>query len=142
MRTHSLRRLAGSTLGVLVLGVSSFALAAPAGAAESDSADSGARHRVHLTDEQKQCLSDQGITRPVRPLTPEKIEALKAAAEACDIKLPNRHRPNLTDEQKQCLSEHGVTRPVRPLTPEKVQALKAAAEACGIQRPAGDGAQS
>jgi len=48
---------------------------------------------LHLTDEQKKCLQDHGITRPLRPLTPEKIAALKAAAQACGIQLPNRGAP-------------------------------------------------
>ena len=46
-------------------------------------------NRPQLTDTQKQCLKDQGITRPIRPLTPEKIAALKAAAQACGISRSN-----------------------------------------------------
>ena len=95
MNRSTLRRLVGTGLTAAALSVSAVAFAAPAGAADAgtaaDTAAGGARHhRLHLTDTQKQCLKDQGITRPIRPLTPEKITALKAAAKTCDIKLPNR----------------------------------------------------
>ena len=148
MKNHSFRQLIGAGVACAALSVSAIGLAAPAGAAESgsDSTSGGARHhRLHLTDEQKQCLEDQGVTRPVRPLTKEKIAALKAAAKACDIKLPKHlgHKGNLTDEQKQCMEGQGITRPIRPLTPEKIAALKAAAQACGIELPnRGGSAQS
>ena len=92
MNHSSLRRLVGTGLTAAALSVSAVAFAAPAGAADAGTAaDTSARHhRLHLTDTQKQCMKDHGITRPIRPLTPEKITALKAAAKACDIKLPNR----------------------------------------------------
>jgi mRNA-degrading endonuclease toxin of MazEF toxin-antitoxin module len=132
MNRTSLRNLVATGIATMALTVAAVGIAAPAGAADA----SGARHRrVHLTADQKQCLSDHGITRPIRPLTPEKVTALKAAAQACDIKLPKRLGHRLTADQKQCLSDHGITRPIRPLTPEKVTALKAAAQACGITRP-------
>ena len=135
MRSTKIRRLIGTGAGCLVLGLSAVAIGSPVGAAEG----SDARRRPTLTREQKQCLEEQGITRPIRPLTHEKRAALKAAAQACGIERPARtHRPgrNLTDEQKQCLEEQGITRPIRPLTHEKRAALKAAAQACGIERPA------
>jgi len=92
MNRTTLRRLVGTGLTAVALSVSAVAI--PAGAADTGTADTGARgarhHRLHLTDTQKQCMKDQGITRPIRPLTPEKITALKAAAKACDITL--RHR--------------------------------------------------
>ncbi len=94
MNRSTLRRLVGTGLTAAALSVSAVAFTAPAGAADAGTTDTetrGARHhRLHLTDTQKQCLKDQGITRPIRPLTPEKVTALKAAAKACDIKLPNR----------------------------------------------------
>jgi mRNA-degrading endonuclease toxin of MazEF toxin-antitoxin module len=139
-RTSTLRRMLGTGLGCVVLGATVVAMAAPAGAA--DAPDAGARrHRVHLTAEQKQCLSQQGITRPVRPLTPEKVQQLKAAAKACDIQLPLRKHV-LTAEQRQCMQQQGITRPIRPLTPEKVQKIKDAATACGVQLPARFGAKA
>ena len=132
-RTSNLRRMLGTGLGCVVLGATVVAMAAPAGAADASPAG-GRRHRVHLTAEQKQCLAEHGVTRPIRPLTPEKVQQLKDAATACDIKLPLR-RHLLTAEQKQCLAQQGITRPIRPLTPEKVQQLKDAATACDIKLP-------
>ena len=93
MNRTTLRRLVGTGVTAAALSVSAVAFAAPAGAADTGTAadTGGARHhRLHLTDTQKQCMKDHGITRPIRPLTPEKVTALKAAAKACDIKLPNR----------------------------------------------------
>ena len=94
MNRSTLRRLVGTGLTTAALSVSAVAFVAPAGAADTstaaNTAGGGRHHRLHLTNTQKQCLKDQGITRPIRPLTPEKITALKAAAKACDIKLPNR----------------------------------------------------
>ena len=134
--TKNLRRLIGTGLGCVVLGATMVTMAVPAGAADgTDTTAPDAGHRAHLTVEQRQCMKDQGITRPIRPLTPEKIQQLKDAAKACDIKLPAR-KHLLTADQKQCLSQHGITRPVRPLTPEKIQQLKDAAKACDIKLPA------
>ncbi len=133
-RTSTLRRMLGTGLGCVVLGATVVALAAPASAADATNPTGALRHRVHLTAEQKQCLADHGVTRPIRPLTAEKIQKIKDAAQACDIKLPLR-RHLLTAEQKQCLADHGVTRPIRPLTPEKIQKIKDAARACDIKLP-------
>lgn len=137
MKNFTFRRLIGAGIACAALSVSAVAVAAPAGAdtGTTPNVTAQGRHaRVHLTDEQKKCLADHGITRPLRPLTKEKIAALKAAAKACDVKLPNRgHR--LTDDQKKCLADHGVTRPIRPLTKEKIEALKTAAKACDIKLP-------
>jgi len=137
MRTLTLRRLVATGAGALALGIASIGIAAPAGAA-TDSATKAGHHRLHLTAEQKQCMKDAGITRPVRPLTQEKIAAIKAAAAKCNIKVPANfgHRVHLTNDQQQCLEQHGVSFPVRPLTQEKIQTLRSAAQACGIQRPA------
>ena len=140
-RTSTLRRMLGTGLGCVVLGATVVALAAPAGAADATNPTGALRHRVHLTAEQKQCLADHGVTRPIRPLTPEKIQKIKDAAQACDIKLPLRHRL-LTAEQRQCMHQQGITRPIRPLTPEKVQKIKDAAPACGVQLPARFGAKA
>ena len=48
--------------------------------------------RPQITDAQKQCLADQGVTPPVKPadgsrpeLTQEQRDALRAAAEACGL---------------------------------------------------------
>ncbi len=52
----------------------------------------GRNHRVNLTDEQKSCLKEQGVTRPERgtPPSAELREKMKAAAEACDIEVPGK----------------------------------------------------
>ena len=96
-----------------------------------------ARRRPALTDAQKQCLADQGVTLPQRPAadgtgqrpsppTDEQRAAFRAAAEACGLPTPpaGDHRPGfggpggprpaLTDAQKQCLADQGVTLPQRP----------------------------
>jgi hypothetical protein len=89
-RTSTLRRMLGTGLGCVVLGATVVTLAAPAGAADAPGGAGARRHRVHLTAEQRQCLADQGITRPIRPITPQKVQKLKDAAAACDITLPAR----------------------------------------------------
>ncbi|MEX1009500.1 MAG: hypothetical protein WD271_16915, partial [Acidimicrobiia bacterium] len=57
--------------------------------------------RFQLSDTQKQCLTDQGVTLPERsangerpaPPTDEQRAAMRAAAEACDIPLPAHGGP-------------------------------------------------
>jgi len=99
-----------------------------------------------LTDEQRQCLHDAGLTRPGADATAEErkaaLEALRAAAEGCGIELPERTGPfaDITDEQKACLDAAGLARPGAEATPEErraaLEALAAAAEECGIDLPA------
>ncbi len=154
MKTTKLRTaLAAGGMGALALtGV--FA-ATPAGAA--DTAKHPSRHAAFakLTDAQKQCLTDQGLTRPTsRPTSPpsqEQIKKLKAAAKECGIKLPAHpgrgdHRgpggeqfQQLTQEQRDCLTNAGLTRPEGRPTAEQFQKLRAAAAECGITIPT-DGA--
>jgi hypothetical protein len=59
---------------------------------DSDSSDRGRHGHRRLTDEQRDCLAEQGVTKPAErpdgPPTQEQIDALKAAAEACGIELP------------------------------------------------------
>ena len=43
-----------------------------------------------LTDAQRQCLADAGITRPTGPPTDEQRAAMRSAAEGCGITL-GRH---------------------------------------------------
>jgi hypothetical protein len=135
-RSSKFRRMIGTGLGAVVLGVTVVAMAAPAGAADGTTTPAGgtARHRVHLTTDQKQCLASHGVTRPIRPLTKEKIATIQAAAKACNLRIPRLQRL-LTAEQKQCLASHGVTRPIRPLTKEKVATIRAAAKACDVKVP-------
>ncbi len=130
-----------------VLALNSLATADTAGATGS-----GAAH-PSLSDAQKQCLADEGVTLPVKPadgsrpqLSQEQRDALRQAREACG--LPPRTvrghgpHPSLSDAQKQCLADEGVTLPVKPadgsrpqLSQEQRDALRQAREACGL--PAG-----
>lgn len=113
--------------------------------------DSGApnrhRHRLPLTATERQCLIDQGVTRPETKPTAEQRAALRAALDACGIEHPvararaGRFLRNLTEEQRDCLkSELGAEaggdgqRP-RLASPERRQALQDAAAACGITLP-------
>ena len=149
--SHRLRRaVAISAVGLACLAGSAGAVSASAGdptPTTSPTSTSGKHLLGRLTPEQRACLKEQGITRPIRPLTAEKLQALKAAADACGIDLAPRHHPHLrhkvrafikdlSPEQRSCLKENGVKRPFRPVTVEKLQTLRDAAEACDIDLPA------
>ena len=77
---------------VPVLGLNSLATADTGDTGAASAAD-GQRHpRPALTDAQRQCLAEQGVTLPTRPadgtrpqLTEEQRAALRAAAEACGL---------------------------------------------------------
>lgn len=62
------------------------------GSPGSGSSDDGHHGHRRLTDEQRDCLAEQGVTKPAErpdgPPTQEQIDKLKAAAEACGIELP------------------------------------------------------
>jgi hypothetical protein len=152
--TKRFPRRVGIVAGFLALaalpavGVGAFAAAAT-GSGEA-SAEGTTLRRPQVTDAQKQCLTDHGVTLPAtgeRPqgLTDEQRAAFRAAAQACGISLP-AHGPRLglSDAQKQCLTDQGVTLPVRPAngerptppTDEQRAAFRAAAQACGITLPA------
>jgi len=142
--TKWIPRKVGIVVGFLALaalpalGAGVFA-AADAATAEPFGEESGRPTRPALTDAQKQCLADQGVTLPQRPAeggtgerpappTEEQRAAFRAAAEACGLPTPpaGEGRPGrggpgfggprtaLTDEQKQCLADQGVTLPPRP----------------------------
>ena len=105
------------------------------------SADAGHHRggRLNLTDTQKTCLTDAGITKPEGRPTQAERDAFKAAAQTCGITLPERNgigRLNLTDEQKTCLTDAGITKPEGRPTQAERDAMKAAAETCGITLPA------
>jgi hypothetical protein len=157
---------------VVVAGLAVVSFGSFAGADDTGSGTPGATapdgsprpHHAPLTDDQKQCLANQGVTLPTKPAdgtrpappTDAQREAFHAAATACGLPVgdgpgfggPSGPRPMLTDDQKQCLADHGVTPPARPAdgtrpappTDAERQAFRAAAEACGIappNRPAG-----
>lgn len=133
---------------VAAVGVTAAMAAGVSGAAsEADGAARPVRHLISdLTDEQRQCLHDAGLTRPGADATAEErkaaLEAFRAAAEGCGIELPERTGPfaDITDEQKACLDAAGLARPGAEATPEErraaLEALAAAAEECGIDLPA------
>jgi hypothetical protein len=139
-----------------VLALNSLATADPSSGAGNGREASTRPSPPQLTDAQKQCLADQGVTLPVKPadgsrpeLTQEQRDALRQAREKCGLPtmLRRGHGPGgaLTDAQKQCLADQGVTLPVKPadgsrpeLTQEQRDAMREAAAACGL--PTGPGA--
>ena len=146
-------RLALTVLAGLALTVALAPAAFAVNEGDADQSSSGNRppHRLNLTDEQRQCLQDQGLEKPARgedgkrvKPTDEQREAFRQAAEACGIELPAKpNRPKLTDEQRQCLQDQGLEKPARgedgkrvKPTDEQREAFRQAAEACGIELPA------
>ena len=122
---------------------------ASAGTASADAARTKARGWwAGLTDDQRTCLQDQDITRPVGRLADAERTALRAkveaAAKTCDVTLPfagpRAFWDGLSTEQRDCIKDAGVNRPWGPLTKEQRQAvradLRAAAEKCGVALPA------
>jgi len=138
------RSVAGIAVAAVIGAGALFVL--PAAGFASDAADAAeatefVRHRHdRLTDEQRDCLAEQGITRPdSRPSAEERQalrEQMREAAEACDIERPE---PLLSDEQRACLDEQGISRPDgRPSMAERRafrEQLRGAAEECGIELP-------
>jgi hypothetical protein len=133
---------------VPVLALNSLATADPG---TSSTTEEGAGVRHGLTDAQRQCLAEQGVTLPARAvggarpeLSQEQRDALRQAAAACGLPAGPRRglRVGLTDAQRQCLAEQGVTLPgraadgTRPaLTQEPRAAFRQAAAACGLWLP-------
>ena len=75
-----------------VLALNSLATADTGGASGSGASHPARPAHPALTDAQKQCLADQGVTRPEKPadgsrpqLTQEQRDALRQAREACDL---------------------------------------------------------
>lgn len=157
---HS-HRIAAFAVAALA-GATSIGLLAPSASAQtdtsgnSDSSTATRPERPMLTDAQKQCLQDNGVTPPAKPAdgqtrtepTDAERAKRKAAFEACNIPLP-QHRggqghPMLTDAQKQCLQDNGVTKPAKPAdgqerakpTAEQRAKFEAAAKKCNIDLPA------
>ncbi len=125
---NRIRSALGLAAGIAVLvAVPTFGLGAVAGAATGDGGtEQRPGPRPQLTDEQRQCLGDQGVTPPERPVDgapvrpsdeqrAERRAAMKAAAEACG--LPERRgpgtRPGRAGEPRQCPDDQGAT-PDRP----------------------------
>ena len=93
------RSVAGIAVAAVIGAGALFAL--PAAGFASDAADAAdrtelVRHRhERLTDEQRECLAEQGITRPDGRPTPAERRALRQqlreAADECGIERPLRH---------------------------------------------------
>ena len=118
---------------VPVLGLNSLATADTGDTGAASAAD-GQRHpRPALTDAQRQCLAEQGVTLPTRRGDGTRPAAHRGAARSPERRgrglwsAPHaaagpRSAPVLTDAQRQCLAEQGVTcRPVRPTAPRRVR---------------------
>ena len=107
-----------------------------------------------LTDEQRQCLRDAELTRPLgRPTVQQRddlIAEVHAAADSCGITLPTRpgaqareraraYWLGLTDEQRQCLRDAELTRPLGRLTGQQRadlrEEVRGAAAGCGVDLP-------
>lgn len=152
----------GATLTTGLVATSASAAPAPvaavAAAADGSTAPADGSHPLRagirqwwqdLTDEQRQCLEDADLRRPVGPLDDAERatvrEQVRSAADGCGVELPfPRARAfvdGLTDEQRQCLQDAGLTRPVGPLTADERRGLReevrAAADGCGITLPDG-----
>ena len=149
--THRAKRAGlAATLALSAVAVMAGLFAAPAGAQTSD-AEAAAQPRLQITQEQRDCMAEQGYERPLAGelRTREQRQAFRDAAETCGIDLPKgvfRHAArrharhwyrNLTVDQRQCLTDQGVERPQGRPTPDEVQAFRDAAAACGIDLPGG-----
>jgi hypothetical protein len=145
IRDRRAPRVAGfvaTTLATLTLVV---AFAPLAGAQTPDPGRPGG-HPPRLTDAQKTCLTQHGVTlpspnagQPPAPPTDQPRQAFEAAAKACDVQPPNPHPVQLTAAQRTCLTQHGITPPTpgsakptsRPSAQQRA-AFEAAAKACGL----------
>jgi hypothetical protein len=94
-RRHRVARyLVGIAAVPLLIGV-----LAPLAAAQTDTSPDGP-HRPKLTDAQKTCLSQHGVTlptpgqKPPSPPTDAQRAAFQAAAKACGLPTPKDHPPS------------------------------------------------
>ncbi len=148
------RNLTAATALAAVAATGMITVANVAGAQDGSSQtapDNGAgdrnRPRSPFTEAQRQCLTDQGVTRPEAKPTAEQRQALQAAFAACGIEQPGgrvraaRFLRDLTPEQRECLKTE--LRPAagsegqrpRLTSAERRQALTDAATACAITLP-------
>ena len=109
-------------------------------------ADTSTDPRPGLTDTQRSCLAEQGVTLPAAgspgeapALTQEQRKDFRKSVKACGLRGPHVRLRQLTDEQRQCLVDQGVTPPAAPgdgtrpqVSSEARDALRQAALACGL----------
>ena len=137
--------LVATTLATLTLVV---AFAPLAGAQTPDPGRPGG-HPPRLTDAQKTCLTQHGVTlpapnagQPPTPPTDQQRQAFETAATACGVQPPRPHPVQLTAAQRTCLTQHGITPPTpgsaKPTSEPSAQqraTFEAAAKACGLPAP-------
>ena len=138
--------LVATTLAALTLVVAFAPLAS------AQTSDPPGGHPPRLTDAQKTCLTQHGVTLPTpgagqppaRP-TDQQRQAFEAAAKTCGVQPPKGHRVQLTAAQRTCLTQHGVTPPTpgsaKPTSEPSAQqraTFEAAAKACGLPAPSKD----
>lgn len=139
-------------VALAVVPVLAFNSLATATTASDGGTGPAASSRPGLTDTQRQCLSDQGVTLPTHgstagkpPFTREQRQQLRRATAACGVRgtraprLGNGLGHALTDAQRQCLADQGVSLPDRStvgsrasLSADQRAALRQAARACGL----------
>ncbi len=105
-------------------------------------ADTAAGSRPGVTDAQRQCLADHGVTRPTpgsndqprSQLSRDDRKALKDAADACGLHGPKPRVAlrGLSDAQRQCLANQGVTLQGGRRNAGVRAALEQAADTCGL----------
>ncbi len=156
-RKHTFRNFVGVAViaAASLTGMASFgsvANAAPSGPSGGHPSKE-ARFQA-LTDTQKTCLANAGLSRPTGRPTAEQGAQLLAAAKQCGIEIPANvgGRPSgtgpgsarfaqLTDAQRSCLTNAGLSRPTTRPTAATFQQVREAAAKCGITIPAGAGAR-
>ena len=146
-RPRVARYLVGIAAVPLLIGVLAPLASAQTG---NDPGPSGhPRMMVPLTDAQKACMAQHGVTLPTPgqklpgPPTAAQLDAFRADAQACGLPTPKGpvQMVPLTDAQQACLSQHGVTLPTPgqklpgPPTAAQRDAFRAAAQACGLPAP-------
>ena len=153
MRTHRLRRGLRAGLAAALVAAGAVAIAPSAGAASDNQSSSNDRpaaeqsengrrpHHPRLTDEQRDCIEQQGVDLPERPPRDN------ANRDDSDNENSNADRPARNDSREQSDNDESEGNGERPRgerhepTAEQRAAFEAAAEECGIelpQRPADD----
>ena len=91
-RRHGAVLVVLATLVALGAGLLVPAVAGAQDAGSTEAEAEAAPRRQRLTDEQRQCLADQGLERPARGERPTdaQIQAFRDAAGQCGIELPER----------------------------------------------------
>lgn len=135
---------------VVVALLATIALLVATGSAQA----AGRGGKARLTQEQRQCLAEQGIEKPNGRPTASERQARRKALAACGIEKPGNHSgrwggqgnhrrggffAGLTPQQRQCLAGRGIGKPTGWGSKSEHRALREAvreaAGACGIELP-------